>query len=375
MKNLLKCLFLLLIANAGFSLHGQITDKKYILEPFKPFYFEYDELKKSTLETVNGKLTWVDESESSYKKRNAAHKKKMWDDYLKSKDFQDWLIKHKEWRDYYPDWKTKTMFPELIDYFSGLVTEFPKPSSNTSTTTTKSTEPVIGDNYIVNSTTLNLRTGPDKNATIITPLKVGDVLKLINSDNSSWWYVEFSGSKGYVYSKYLDHDPYSGWEKKSYSSGATPECENVTPKYDYTLDNYLKINVGSNTDVVVKLMKMGTYGDECIRIVYVRSNESFNIKNIPEGKYYLKIAYGKDYRQKIEEGKCVVKFVKNAQYEKGVDILDYNKEPGPNETINGQVYKTWTLPSFELSLDIIVSENDHTNEFNEKNISETEFNK
>jgi hypothetical protein len=361
MKKNLNCLVLSLTLICGVNLNSQTLDfKKIEFEPYKPFFVEYNIMKNSTLKLVNGKYVWVDESEDSYRIRNAEHKKKLYSDYINSKDYKQWLIEEKAWQDRNTDWKERTRYPELKD--------------DVKVTTMNNTEPVIGDNYIVNSTTLNLRTEANKNASIITPLKVGDVLKLINADNASWWFVEFLGNKGYVFSKYLDHDPYSGWEKKNYSSGTTPECENVNPKYDYTLDNYLKIDVGSNTDVVVKLMKIGSYSDECIRIVYVRSNESFNIKNIPEGKYYLKIAYGKDYRQKIMDGNCVVKFIKHAQYEKGVDILDFNKEKGPNETRNGKTYETWSLPSFTLSLDIIISDSDQKT-YSESTISEDEFNK
>src|SRR5690606_32662549 len=141
-------------------------------------------------------------------------------------------------------------------------------------------------------------------------------------------------------------DDLADWAPIAYRTGSTPECENVTPRYDRSMDNFLRIKVGSNTDVVVKMMQIGTYGDECIRIVYVRAADTYEIKNIPEGRYYLKIAYGKDYRQRLEDGKCQVRFVKNALYEKGTDILDYNKEHYPGG---------WQEPSFELSLNVITT--------------------
>lgn len=178
------------------------------------------------------------------------------------------------------------------------------------------------EQYIVSSQTLNMRTGAGKQHEVIGTLSEGDGVTLIEKSGNDYWYVDFDGTEGYVYSKSLKKDPYSDWEKKNYHSGVTPECENVTPQYDYKLDNYLRINVGSGTDVVVKLMKIGYYGDECIRIVYVRSSDNYEIKNVPEGRYYLKIAYGKDYRQKIADNQCYVKFMKNAKYDKGIDILN-----------------------------------------------------
>ena len=171
------------------------------------------------------------------------------------------------------------------------------------------------EQYLVNSKTLNMRSGPGKEYEIIATLSMDDAVTLIQKSDNDWWKVNFEGTQGYVFSSLLKIDPNSDWEKKNYQSGVTPDCENVTPKYDYDINNYLRINVGSGTDVVVKLMKKGYYEDECIRIVYVRSGDTYEIKNIPEGRYYLKIAYGKDYRKKIVENICYVKFKKNAQYE------------------------------------------------------------
>jgi len=230
------------------------------------------------------------------------------------------------------------------------------------------------EQYLVNSKTLNMRSGPGKEYEIVTTLSMGDAVTLIEKNENSWWSVDFDGTQGYVFSSLLKIDPYSGWEKKNYQSGVTPECENVTPKYDYELDNYLRINVGSGTDVVVKLMKKGYYEDECIRIVYVRSGDTYEIKNIPEGRYYLKIAYGKDYRKKIVDNICYVKFMKNAQYEKGSEILDFNKIKQPNERIGNNIYENWSVPSFELSLDVIVTKGTKST-FKSNDISEAEFNK
>jgi hypothetical protein len=219
-----------------------------------------------------------------------------------------------------------------------------------------------------------MRSGPGKEFEIISTLSMGDEVILVQKNNNGWWEVDFEGIQGYVFSTLLKIDPYNDWEKKNYQSGVTPDCENVIPKYDYTLNNYLRIQVGLSTDVVVKLMKMSVDEDECIRIVYVRSGETFEIKNIPEGLYYLKIAYGKDYRQKIEDNICYVKFIKNAHYEKGDEKLDFYKVKQPDQIIGDKIYKNWTVPSFALFLDVIIQTQGKST-FNSKNISEAEFNK
>jgi hypothetical protein len=219
-----------------------------------------------------------------------------------------------------------------------------------------------------------MRSGPGKEYKVVGTLSMGDPIRLIQKYDNGWWEVDFNGTKGYAYSSLLKLDPDSGWEKKNYQSGVTPDCENVTPKYDYDIDNYLRINVGTGTDVVVKLMKEADYIDECIRIVYVRSGETYDMKNIPQGRYYLKIAYGKDYRKKIVDGACFVKFMKNALYEKGTEILDFNLIQKPDERIGNNVYKNWDVPSFELLLDVYQTYGS-TNSFKASNISEEEFNK
>lgn len=228
--------------------------------------------------------------------------------------------------------------------------------------------------YIVSSNTLNIRKGAGTNHVILSVLSKGDQVTLLEKSNNDWWLIGFEGTVGYVFSKYITKDPYSDWEKKNYRSGVTPDCENIFPKYDFDLNNYLRIIVGSGTDVVVKLMKSSYSGDECIRVVYVRSGDTYEIKNIPEGRYYLKIAYGKDYRQKIIDNQCHVRFVQFAEYEKGTDILDYHKQRQPNQIIGNQVYENWSIPSYELYLDILQS-NTRGSNFNSRNISEAEFNR
>ena len=84
------------------------------------------------------------------------------------------------------------------------------------------------------------------------------------------------------------------------------------------MNNYLEVYVGSGTDVSIKIMNLNT--DKCIRYVFINSGSSYTINNIPEGRYYLKIAYGKNWLSKVESGQCIGKFIRNPMYEKGEDI-------------------------------------------------------
>ncbi len=143
-------------------------------------------------------------------------------------------------------------------------------------------------------------------------------------------------------------DKYSSWESKTYKSGATPKSFNFKGKFDYKLDNYLKIKVGKNTEVVVKIYKMGQTekDDELVRVTYINTNTTQFIRNIPEGEYYLKIAYGRQWKETVIDGKKFGTFTKNALYEKGAQILDFN-------TV--KTSKGINVPSYNLTLDLLPS--------------------
>ena len=61
--------------------------------------------------------------------------------------------------------------------------------------------------------------------------------------------------------------------------------------------------------------------------------DTYEIKNIPQDEYYLKIAYGKDIRKKIVDDMCYIKFMSNAKYEKGSEILKFKLIKQPDKTI------------------------------------------
>lgn len=161
------------------------------------------------------------------------------------------------------------------------------------------------------------------------------------------------------------------WEDVSYSNGEAPECFNYTPRYDRELDNQLRVTVGGGTDVVIKVMEVST--DKCIRYVYVKSRSTYSIRNIPQGRYYLKIAYGKRWVEKKESGMCIGKFASSPLYEKGEDILDFRTRITGISYENGQRYENYEISSFEIHLDVVTT-GFSSNNLNTDGISEDEFN-
>ena len=151
-----------------------------------------------------------------------------------------------------------------------------------------------------------------------------------------------------------------GWEQSEIANGLMPSCYNFTPKRA-KIDNSLNVRVGGGTDVVIKLMNEAT--DKCIRYVFINSGTSYQISGIPQGRYYLKIAYGKNWFSKKENGKCIGKFIQNPMYERGEDIMDFNFVHNSNG---------YQIPSYELHLDVISTS--AVNSFNSTGISEDSFN-
>lgn len=151
-----------------------------------------------------------------------------------------------------------------------------------------------------------------------------------------------------------------GWEETKVNNGQLSSCYNFVPK-ESKIDNYLEVQVGGGTDVAIKVMNLQT--DKCIRYVFINNGSTYRIRNIPEGTYYLKIAYGKDWFSKVENGQCIGKFLRNPMYEKGDDLMDFNLK----YTSDG-----YRIPSFQLKLDVIATNTMNT--FSSQDISESEFN-
>jgi tetratricopeptide (TPR) repeat protein len=145
------------------------------------------------------------------------------------------------------------------------------------------------------------------------------------------------------------------------ADGEISGCTIIKYRYNRALDNKLLITVGNNASVAVRLINFTT--DKCIRYVFINKNSTYSIKNIPEGKYYLKIAYGDDWSIMEGESNCMGRFTRNSIFEKGQDVLDYNI------VHEGRKYQ---IPSFSLKLNIDTT-GINNNTFNTNKINEIDF--
>lgn len=144
-------------------------------------------------------------------------------------------------------------------------------------------------------------------------------------------------------------------------NGELSGCSTTSNKYNRSLNNRLVITVGSNASVAIKMINYST--EICVRYVFINRNTTYTIKNIPAGKYYLKIAYGEDWSIMGGQSNCTGRFSRNPLFEKGKEILDYNLI----HTKDGN-----EVPSFSLKLDVIMTE-DKLNSFATDKINEDDF--
>lgn len=205
----------------------------------------------------------------------------------------------------------------------------------------------------VTATLLNVRKGPGTAHAVIGQLKGGDQIK-ITGQTGNWLEFKREDQAVFVHRKYLKQVtiikkeesaatfvPDQEWTALTLANGEIKNCFKIDQLYDEEMDNFLRIVVSEATDVIVKLMNF--YTGKCIRAVFIQGGTTFSIEHIPEGQYFLKIAYGNAPGQLMENGQCKIRFQKNVIYEKGEEILNYNL----SRTDNG-----YQMPSYELFLDV-----------------------
>ena len=232
------------------------------------------------------------------------------------------------------------------------------------------------ESYVVNSKTINVRKEASIKSETLGTIPQGEIVTVINSENPDWWLITYYGNEGYVSSKLLitleNSTKYSSYKKVEATTGDNFNCDNIQPQYDTSIDNELIIRVGNNSDAVVKLM---TYSDVCIRISYIKGGDSYTMKNIPLGDYYLKIAYGKDFRKSTNDNQCIVKFLRDPVYKKGEKNLKFEKTRKENKVIGGKEYSNYDISYFELTLNNEFEKGISKGKtFNSKKITEKDFN-
>ena len=165
---------------------------------------------------------------------------------------------------------------------------------------------------------------------------------------------------------------YADWDSKSYNTGNTPSCYNYKAKYDFDINNKLVIKNTTDRDAVVKLIRKST--NKCIRYVYIRQSEEYTMQNIPLGEYYTKIAYGIDWRQKNENGKCSGRFIYKSIYKNDLKdnaFFEFTKKTESRQDDEGNLREYYRFSSMEFTLFI---QHKVGYDFDLSNTSEDDFN-
>lgn len=148
-----------------------------------------------------------------------------------------------------------------------------------------------------------------------------------------------------------------GWTAATVENGELSEKYGYEPKYGLQ-DNYFDIKIGEGSCVAVKIMDTET--NRCIRFVFVNENSTATVSQIPQGKYYLKLAYGMDWMQHETDSLTVGKFTTHAFYEKSHNVFDFGQKNSSREV--------------NYLLEINVKGSSAENNFSTEPISESEFN-
>ncbi len=138
----------------------------------------------------------------------------------------------------------------------------------------------------------------------------------------------------------------------SNTQDAEPKCPNQNAKYDYKLDNYLRVTVGKSADAIIEIISQEN--SKNIRTAHIKSDQVYFVRNIPEGKYKLHITYGEGYTEKTVDGVCKGYFKNEKLTETGNDVLDFTLV---------KTDKGMNVPSYNITLDLTdedLKDHDHS---------------
>ena len=157
-------------------------------------------------------------------------------------------------------------------------------------------------------------------------------------------------------SEYQEQLMRDGWTYEELSDSELGEEYGDKPIYGIQ-DNYFDITMGEGYNVAVKIVDAQT--NKCIRYAVVPENSTTTVTQIPQGRYYLKLAYGRDWMELQTDSVIIGKFTRNAFYEKSREYYDFGKKNSMQE--------------INYDLRINVREEVGMNNFETSPISEEEF--
>lgn len=140
--------------------------------------------------------------------------------------------------------------------------------------------------------------------------------------------TETNVSQAHEKSEYQEQLMREGWTSQNTPNTELNEDYGIKPVYGLQ-DNYFDITMGDGYNVAIKIVDSAT--DECIRYAVVPEHSTITITQIPQGKYYLKLAYGKDWMELETDSIKIGKFTRNVFYEKSRQVYDFGKKNSSQE--------------------------------------------
>lgn len=147
-----------------------------------------------------------------------------------------------------------------------------------------------------------------------------------------------------------------GWSQDRPDGGDLDAHYGIEPIYGVQ-DNYFDICIGKGCCVAVKIVNAET--KQPIRYVYIPEGETVTVSQIPQGLYFLKLAYGNDWMELDEDSIKCGRFTRDVSYEKSASTYDFGKK-------NSQSFVNYTL-----EINVVNGDTDH--EFKTVPITEEEF--
>ncbi len=121
-----------------------------------------------------------------------------------------------------------------------------------------------GTTYYVSSNTLNLRSGPSTNYSILTSMSYGDDVEVLQTINSNWTKVRANSTIGYVYSSYLS------FSNLSYSTSDYFLTPSTTFSKDFS-NNYSNYEDDEIANQILEIRK---------KYKYIQEQKDYLIKRI-----------------------------------------------------------------------------------------------
>lgn len=204
-----------------------------------------------------------------------------------------------------------------------------------------------GTTYYVSSNSLNVRSGPSTNYSVLTSLSYGDDVQVLETSNSSWTKVRANSTIGYVYSSFLSFSQPSYSTSDYFSTPSTTFSNDFANTYSnsstiYKTTNFVNtstLNVRSGASTNYSVLTSLSYGDQ-VEVVGTANSNWTKVKVSYFDGYSYKTKTGYVYSDYISSSDPSFSNYNSSAYTSNNDAFDklfssnYNSTPNYNSTYN-----------------------------------------